>query len=242
MFIYLIVNRVTGKYYVGQHKGNNLKKYLQQKFYDAWKNPTKRSHLHASIRKYGRGAFSIHALISDIQTKEELDQKEKEFIAFLHSRDHNYGYNICRGGEGFTVPHSEETKRKNSENSLATWQNPEIRARRVKNQKQVRDSRGGTFLTTDSVIKIKVARAAQDETPRIEGCRKWVEEHKEEASTRLSHEAHVLGGKAGSKEDKQKAGRLGAKRGGPKARHVRWHTNRNIVSPNCQFCKPLTGM
>jgi len=35
MFIYLIVNHTTGKYYVGQHKGDNLKKYLQRKFSEA---------------------------------------------------------------------------------------------------------------------------------------------------------------------------------------------------------------
>jgi len=28
MFVYLITNSATGKIYVGQHKGNNLKKYV----------------------------------------------------------------------------------------------------------------------------------------------------------------------------------------------------------------------
>lgn len=36
MVIYLIVNRVTGKYYVGQHKGDNLNAYFQTKVYAAW--------------------------------------------------------------------------------------------------------------------------------------------------------------------------------------------------------------
>lgn len=114
MFIYLIVNHVTGKYYVGQHKGNSLKQYLQQKLYEANKRLKARSHLYASMRKHGREAFSIHALLSDIQTKEELDQKEKEFIEFLRSRDPEYGYNICKGGEGFTGPHTAEWKQTRS--------------------------------------------------------------------------------------------------------------------------------
>ena len=111
MFIYLIVNHTTGKYYVGQHKGNNLRKYLQTKLSDAFKNRGGSSHLFASMRKHGREAFTIHALLSDIHTKPELDAYERDFITFLKSQDPEYGYNICRGGEGFTGPHTDETKR-----------------------------------------------------------------------------------------------------------------------------------
>ena len=68
MFIYLIVNRVTGKYYVGQHRGNNLRKYLQTKLSDAFKHRGGRSYLFASMRKHGREAFTIHALLSDVET------------------------------------------------------------------------------------------------------------------------------------------------------------------------------
>ena len=56
--------------------------------------------------------WSIHALRSDIQDKAELDQTERDFIKFLRSQDPEYGYNICRGGEGFTGPHSYETRQK----------------------------------------------------------------------------------------------------------------------------------
>jgi group I intron endonuclease len=113
MYIYLIVNHVTGKYYVGQHKGADLRKYLQQKFGHAKRNEGKGgSYLYASMRKHGREAFTIHALLSDIQTRPELDAYEKDFIAFLKSQDPEYGYNICRGGEGFTGPHTEQWKEK----------------------------------------------------------------------------------------------------------------------------------
>lgn len=117
MFIYLIVNHVTGKYYVGQHRGNNLKKYLQQKFYEAERKMGGRSYLYASMRKHGRAAFSIHALLSDIQTKAELDQHEKDFILFFRSRESEFGYNICKGGEGFTGP----AWNKGLKTGLAPW-------------------------------------------------------------------------------------------------------------------------
>jgi group I intron endonuclease len=131
MFIYLIVNHITGKYYVGQHKGNNLRKYLQQKFSQAWYELKRKcggsSYLFRSMRKHGRGAFTIHALLSDIQTREELDQKERDFIEFLCSRDPQYGYNICKGGEGFTGPHSEATRQKIAIASKVMWERPGIR-------------------------------------------------------------------------------------------------------------------
>lgn len=122
MFIYLIVNQVTGKYYVGQHKGNNLKKYLQTKLSDAKHRRASSSHLFNSMRKNpDPSVWSIHALLSDVQTRTELDQHERDFIAFLKSQDPDYGYNICRGGEGFTGPHSEEAKQKTREGTKLWW-------------------------------------------------------------------------------------------------------------------------
>jgi hypothetical protein len=112
MFIYLIVNRVTGKYYVGQHKGNNLKKYLQTKLSDASHNRGGASRLFNSMRKHPKEVWSIHALLPDVQTRPELDAYERDFIAFLKSQDPEYGYNICRGGEGFSGPHTNEWKSK----------------------------------------------------------------------------------------------------------------------------------
>lgn len=131
MFIYLIVNHETGKYYIGQHKGKSLKKYLQTKLSNARYQENGRSRLFNSMRKYPQSTlWSIHALRSDIQTREELDQTEKDFIKFLKSQDPEYGYNICRGGEGFTGPHTEETRIKISIASRNYWQIPGMRKHR----------------------------------------------------------------------------------------------------------------
>jgi hypothetical protein len=114
MFIYPVVNRATGKYYVGQHKGSDLKKYLQQKLSHAKRGESSGSHLYNSMRKHDPSVWSIHALLSEVQTRAELDAYERDFIAFLRSRDPGHGYNIQRGGEGFTGPHSEEARKKNA--------------------------------------------------------------------------------------------------------------------------------
>jgi len=131
MFIYLIVNRATGKYYVGQHKGTNLRKYLQDKFSQAWYELKRgrggSSHLFNSMRKHPKEAWSIHALLNDVQTREELDQYERDFISFLRSQDPEYGYNICKGGEGFSGPHSQATRDKIATAAKDMWTRPEIR-------------------------------------------------------------------------------------------------------------------
>src|SRR3954465_5929696 len=98
MFIYLIVNRVTGKYYVGQHKGDRPAKYLQRKLSEARRKRSSSSYLFNSMRKHpDPSGWSIHALLRHITNRAELDQSEKDFIKFLKSQDPEYGYNICEG-------------------------------------------------------------------------------------------------------------------------------------------------
>lgn len=120
MFVYVIVCSETLKIYIGQHKGNNLQKYLQTKFSDAKNQLTRRSHLFNALRKYPKDSWSIHPLVSGIENKAELDEMEQFLIYALKAQHPDVGYNICDGGEGFTGPHSEETKRKLSENHKGT--------------------------------------------------------------------------------------------------------------------------
>lgn len=179
MFIYLIVNHVTGKYYVGQHKGTDLKKYLQKKFWAAKHQLYGSSHLFNSMRKYPKEAFTIHALLSDIQTKHELDAYEKDFIAYLKSQDPEYGYNICRGGEGFTGPHTEEARKKNSIASRAMWQQAGKRESIVSNMKKV----GGECRAIGARVGgRKAVESGQLDSIRAkanEGLKKWIKDHPE---------------------------------------------------------------
>jgi hypothetical protein len=121
MFIYVIVNRATLKLYVGQHKGDSLRKYLQTKLSDAAHQRNGHSRLFASMRKHSKEMWSIYPLLSDLQTREECNYWERFYIRELKSQHPDVGYNICRGGEGHTGPLSEETKRKLSEKSKAAW-------------------------------------------------------------------------------------------------------------------------
>lgn len=174
MYIYLIVNHVTGKYYVGQHKGNNLERYFQKKFSLA-RHAKGSSHLFNSMRKHPLPCdWSIHALLSDIQTRSELDQHEKDFISFLRSQDPEYGYNICRGGEGFTGKHTEEWKKNHSAMMKGRVFSPETVAKmkaapkseiQLNNLKRARDSdviaKRTERYATDPSYRLKISEASK---------------------------------------------------------------------------------
>jgi len=111
MLIYTIVNSESLKLYVGQHKGQNLRKYMQTKISDATHQVHLRSHLYAAMRQYPKDTWSIHPLL-EVQTKAELDEWEQLLIYALKTQHPDIGYNICDGGEGRNGPHTEETKEK----------------------------------------------------------------------------------------------------------------------------------
>jgi len=241
MFVYIIVNDVNLKIYVGKTITASLTKYFQSKISDALgRRQYGYSRLFSAIRKHGREHFSIHPLF-ECTTNEELCAHEQLLIKALAARNPEVGYNICQGGEGFTGPHSKKTRQKLSTISRHWYQDPAYRERRLAAWRQSVDERlasGSYHGSQEAVNKIKAARAAQDESKRIEGCKKWVAEHLEEASARLSHKAHVLGGKAGSREAKQRAARISVAGGSlVKAQHIRWHVNRGQTSPKCRLCR-----
>jgi len=127
MFIYVIVCSETLKIYIGQHKGNNLQKYLQTKQSNARRNSGTRSHLFAAMRKHPKDSWSIHPLVSDLQTREECDYWEKLLIKALKAQHPEVGYNICRGGEGFSGPHTSAALKKMSRAHGKTFRTPERR-------------------------------------------------------------------------------------------------------------------
>jgi hypothetical protein len=165
MFIYVIVNSETLKIYVGQHKGESLTRYLQQKWWDAHYYSGKRSHLYAAMRKYPKEFWSIHPLVSGVETRAELDEIEKHYIKVLKTQHPDVGYNICDGGEGFSGPHSEEAKQKLGSIVREQWANLSPADRQQRNQKSS-ETRLGMFA--ESRIAKAAARAARP--PRNLAC------------------------------------------------------------------------
>ncbi len=104
-YIYLIVNKVNGKTYVGQHKYKKLN--------DSYMGSGRL--LKKAKQKYGIENFEKEILYSHIQYKATADDVERFAIA----KERALGkaeYNLADGGYGSAgFRHTEETKRKMSE-------------------------------------------------------------------------------------------------------------------------------
>jgi group I intron endonuclease len=183
VFVYIITNKVNGKIYIGQHKGGNLKKYLQQKLGQAWyelkrKGHGQGSHLYNAMRKYPREDFSIEPLaeVHGDMPKLVLDSLETFCIAFLDTRNCEKGYNICRGGEGFTGPHSERSKQKQRLAMLGRKHTPEAIAKMKlisKTAKQLANLNRDGMSNISEETRKKVKEAARLRSKTEEKKQQW---------------------------------------------------------------------
>lgn len=122
MTIYIVKNQINGKQYVGKTTSSLTKRWSAH-VVEA-RNGSERA-LCRAIRKYGEEHFLISSVDTAL-TKEELTQKEREWIARLHSCGPN-GYNMTPGGDGTGHKHSEATKMKLRAQRIKYFQNQEHR-------------------------------------------------------------------------------------------------------------------
>ena len=99
-YIYITINLINGKYYIGKHKGELDDNYLGSGII-----------LKQAIEKYGRVSFEKKVLVI-CTTEEEANTWEKKFIE--ENLNNPNCYNIAPGGEGgYTIKHfSQEEKQK----------------------------------------------------------------------------------------------------------------------------------
>jgi group I intron endonuclease len=115
---------VNGKLYVGITK-HTLAKRRQQHL----NAPTSRKRLtaiHGAIKKYGTRSFEF-SIIDHASSFEELNQKEKYYIALLNSKA-PHGYNLTAGGDGVCDP-APEVIEKNRRSHLGKKASEETKAR-----------------------------------------------------------------------------------------------------------------
>lgn len=113
MKVYCIENKLTGKKYIGVTKGDINRRFKQHK--QISKNPNSPNHcyIHGAMLKHGLENFIIYK-IDEANTKEELFEKEKNWIKKLDTKFN--GYNETDGGEGtFGWKPTEQQRKENSE-------------------------------------------------------------------------------------------------------------------------------
>lgn len=95
--IYKITNQINNKVYIGQSV--NIKKRFNQ--HKCAARDGENSYFYQALRKYGVENFSFEVL--EECPKEKLNEREIYWIEYFHSTDRSKGYNISRGGDGFTL-------------------------------------------------------------------------------------------------------------------------------------------
>ena len=169
-YVYLIVNKINGKTYVGQRK--TIKKCSSDRYMGSGK------HLKLAQKKYGIENFEKF-LIQYCNSKEELDKKEIFWIAEYRNRG-KAEYNIANGGQGGATCNgkhrSEETKRKISEANKGKIPCNKDMPRSEETKKKISESHKGKRMSEEAKRKISEANKGKKRT--TEQKRKMSEAHK----------------------------------------------------------------
>ena len=121
--IYVITNRDNGKIYVGQTCQGVLQRWHQHK--SAARSGVD-TYFYRAIRSHGEEAFSIE-IVEEVETLEQANEAERQWIAVLESIDSCKGYNGTHGGDG-SMP-TDLTRQKIGEKCKERWENPEYASR-----------------------------------------------------------------------------------------------------------------
>lgn len=99
MIIYRIWNKTNNKSYIGSSETSFKERYRHGK----WWKWTHSLHLKSAVNKYGLENFDKDILWEGDCSKEELIEKEKEYI-LLHNSMIPNGYNLIFGGKSAKAP------------------------------------------------------------------------------------------------------------------------------------------
>ena len=98
-YIYKITNLINNKIYIGQVYNKTIYDRFNRHIKDA--SSQSRSYIDRAINKYGKDNFVVE-LIEECKNCNELNNKEKYWISFFNSTNHDIGYNLTDGGGGNT--------------------------------------------------------------------------------------------------------------------------------------------
>lgn len=106
--IYIIENLINGKVYIGQSK--HIKARWKAHFSKLKKGIHENDYLQKSWNKYGGNNFK-HTII-ELCEEDDLNVKERYYIALYNATNKNYGYNMTIGGDNANALVSDLAKEK----------------------------------------------------------------------------------------------------------------------------------
>jgi group I intron endonuclease len=171
MYLYKILNKNTGKAYIGQtinkpeirfnYHTSRLKKGTHDNEY-----------LQRSFNKHGIDSFMFYTILKT-DDLESLNLYEEQFIKILRATDRNFGYNIRPGG--LNTKHSEETKKKIS---LAGMDRPktenEVNLLRERSKGNTWGKLGkGIAKSEQTKEKMSLAKQGVENSHLMKACKIW---------------------------------------------------------------------
>lgn len=127
--VYCWTNRINGKRYVGltcqpmyKRAGAHMHHYEKSPYF--W----------SAIQKYDEDAFECRILVSNL-TLQEAEQKERNYIKRYRSANHQYGYNIEKGGAHSQTEATLDRQRRRTKEALTN--SPKMQAYRKRLSKEM---------------------------------------------------------------------------------------------------------
>lgn len=171
MYLYKILNKNTGKAYIGQtiNEPRVRFSYHRQRLK---KGTHDNEYLQRSFNKHGIDSFMFYTILKT-DDLESLNLYEEQFIKILRATDRNFGYNIRLGG--LNTKHSEETKKKISlagmgrpktENEINLTRQRMIGNTYAKAQK-------GKKVSEEAKNKMSIAKQGVENSHLMKACKVW---------------------------------------------------------------------
>lgn len=208
MVVYIITNKLDGKYYVGRDKNVTSKwNRWKQHRYEAKKGCN--FYVHKALREIGIDQF-VFEIITEAYSFNELINLEKLWIIALRAHDPAHGYNMTIGGEGAGYGHlsvevRKEIGRRISESNTGRKQSPEER----KMRSEIR-----TGASTPTEVRIKIGnsqRRTKHNYPKRK--KKFTEEHNKNISICQRNRICITDGTSNRRIKKEEVIPKGWKRG-----------------------------
>lgn len=152
-YIYKIVNKISGKIYVGKSKNPASRFVRHIKIAETFsKTDNHFQAIHGAIKKYGKENFLLE--IIEVCDEPVANDREIYWINELRTQIKDYGYNLTSGGDG--VNHvSEESKAKRRAKMLGRKHSEE-------HKRKISQSNMGRIISLESRIKISQANSGKN--------------------------------------------------------------------------------
>ena len=147
--IYMIINNLNGKQYVGQSI-DIVRRYMQHLQPKSKGTPE----FHKEIQTMGKDNFVC--IILEECEKSELNEREEHYIRFFKPE---YNKSLGQGQKGLTA--SAETRRKQSDNAKQRWDNYDDATKRNVLKKLNSNHRTGYHLSEETKDKIRQAHSGK---------------------------------------------------------------------------------